>query len=718
MQRFLSLVLIALPLHVLAQPRMSATTQHAIAVLEQLAKEQPDARKLTEQAQARFPVMYIAGRCMVGFLGRATDAETIADEHISVGARAGEIVSFRVDAHHLASVRSIIAFDQVEIAQRRRPALNQVIPDIRADSVHWGIALPQGYTGQDVLLGISDVGFDFTHPAFYDTAMSATRIVAAWDQFKQSGPPPTGYGYGATYTTAAELIAAEGDTATYGGRWTHGTHVAGIAGGAGAGTPYRGVAYGAGLLFVTLNDDAGILDGFAWMNEVAQQQQKRLVINMSWSSMDLQDGTSLFCQAIDAFADQGIVFCAANGNNGGVPFHMQRAFAGDTLRTRIAFPVFSDPGFDWRGIILLGQPGAPFEGRILIRDASNAIIGQTPWMSTATQAAYTDTLMVFGTDTVELRILADAAHPQNQRPHLRVHVRKTSTLLRVDLNVTAPGGTVHGWNAESTGDFVGIWGEPFQAAMPGYAAGDLDYGVGEPACGNGVLAVGAYRASYQTGGNWQGGEIGDFSVKGPTLDGRLKPDITAPGVHVVSCVSSYTTESVTPVAVLVFQGRGYMFASWEGTSMSSPVGAGVAALLLEAFPYATPFQIRSAITDNARTDAFTGPIPPSGSTLWGMGKINAYQAVTALMPFAGVSDIVNDGARIWPNPADEVLHVTLEGALDHAQFAVLDLTGRLVSEGNVNRASPTIDVRSLAPGTYLLRITNGNEHTAHRFVKR
>ncbi len=182
-------------------------------------------------------------------------------------------------------------------------------------------------------------------------------------------------------------------------------------------------------------------------------------------------------------------------------------------------------------------------------------------------------------------------------------------------------------------------------------------------------------------------------------------------------MSSYTTESVTPVAVLVFQGRGYMFASWEGTSMSSPVGAGVAALLLEAFPYATPAQVRSAIMENARTDAFTGPIPSSGSTVWGMGKINAYQAVTALMPFAGVSDIVNDGARIWPNPADDALHVTLDGALDHAQFAVLDLTGRLLSGGNLNQARPTIDVRSLTPGAYLLRITNGNEHTAHRFVK-
>lgn len=718
MHRLLTLVLVALPLLVLAQPRMSATTQRAITVLEQLAKEQPDARKLTDQLQNRFPVMYIDGRCMVGFLGHAMDAELDRNEHIHIGARTGDIVSFRVDAHHLASLRSITAFDQVEIAQRRRPALNQVITDIRADSVHLGIGLPQGYTGRDVLLGISDTGFDFTHPAFYDTAMTATRIVAAWDQFKQSGPAPAGFGYGTVYTAAAELIAAEGDTATYGGRWTHGTHVAGIAGGAGAGTPYRGVAYGAGLLFATLNDDAGILDGFAWMNEIAQQQQKRLVINMSWSSMDLQDGTSLFIQAIEAFADQGIVFCAANGNNGSVPFHIQRAFTGDTLRTRIAFPLFSDPGFNWRGIILLGQPGAPFEGRIHIRDASNTIIGETPWMSTSTQAPYTDTLMIFGSDTVELRILADAAHPQNQRPHLRVHMRKTSTLMRVDLNVTAVSGTVHGWNAESTGDFVGIWGEPFQAAMPGYSAGDLDYGVGEPACGNGVLAVGAYRAAYQSGGNWQGGEIGAFSVKGPTLDGRLKPDITAPGVHVVSCVSSYTTESVTPVAVLVFQGRGYMFASWEGTSMSSPVGAGVAALLLEAFPNATPNQIRSAIMENARTDAFTGPIPPNGSTLWGMGKINAYRAITALMPFAEVAELDHGAMRVWPNPADDALHVALDGAPARSRFALLDLSGRMVSEGSFIGAQHSIDLRMLTPGAYQLSITNDQGSAAYRFVKR
>lgn len=705
-----------LGLCVAAQPQMSASTQRAVNVLEVFAAKEPDPHELYERTVERFPVMLIGGRCMVGFLGRGTDAGALHEEHVLVGARMGDIVSFRVDAHHLATVLNLLAFEHVEIAQRRRPVLNAVVPDIRADSVHQGFGLPQGYSGQDVLLGISDTGFDFTHPAFYDTAMSSTRIVAAWDQFKQSGAAPAGFGYGAAYLTPSDIIAAECDTATFGGRWTHGTHVAGIAASAGAGTPYRGAAFGAGLLFVTLNDDAGILDGFAWMQGIAEQQQKRLVINMSWSSMDLQDGSSLFVQAIESFAAQGVVLCAANGNNGGVPFHIQHAFAGDTLRTRIAFPPSSDPYFNWRGIILLGQPGAAFEGRIVIRDASNAVIGQSPWLNTATQAPYSDTVLVFGTDSVELHIVADAAHPQNQRPHLRVHVRRTSSLLRADLLVTATSGAVHGWNVESTGDFVGIWGEPFQAAMPGYMAGDMDYAVGEPACGNHVLGVGAYRASYQQGGNWLGGEVGGFTSMGPTLDGRLKPDIAAPGVHVVSCVSSYTTESVTPVAVLVFQGRGYMFSSWEGTSMSSPVAAGTAALLLEAYPFATPAQIKAAILDNARTDAFTGPIPPGGSNLWGMGKINAYRAIASLMPYAGMARNGNAGARIWPNPTDDAVYV--ECGEGHDTFTVLDMTGRVVSEGNLNGALRTIDLGPLPPGAYLLKVASALGNSVQRIVKR
>ena len=64
---------------------------------------------------------------------------------------------------------------------------------------------------------------------------------------------------------------------------THGSHVAGIAGGSGAGTKYRGVAFDANYLLVTfLVDEGAVIDAFEWMYQKSLEEEKRLVVNMSW----------------------------------------------------------------------------------------------------------------------------------------------------------------------------------------------------------------------------------------------------------------------------------------------------------------------------------------------------------------------------------------------------------------------------------------------------
>ena len=102
------------------------------------------------------------------------------------------------------------------------------IKDVQADKVHKGIDLPQTYTGQNVLIGIVDWGFDYTHPVFYDTLIQQHRILAAWDQFKTNGPAPNGFNYGTEYSNTAALLAAGSDTANIYSYGTHGTHVASI----------------------------------------------------------------------------------------------------------------------------------------------------------------------------------------------------------------------------------------------------------------------------------------------------------------------------------------------------------------------------------------------------------------------------------------------------------------------------------------------------------
>ncbi|MFQ6082723.1 MAG: S8 family serine peptidase [Candidatus Aminicenantia bacterium] len=97
-----------------------------------------------------------------------------------------------------------------------------------------------------------------------------------------------------------------------------------------------------------------------------------------------------------------------------------------------------------------------------------------------------------------------------------------------------------------------------------------------PADGNLVIAVGAV--------DWKG-RIAPFSSPGPTFDGRIKPEVCACGVD----------------TYIAYNGRkgnyGYVFGS--GTSFSTPLVAGVVALMLEIHPDWTPMQVRSALLNTA-----------------------------------------------------------------------------------------------------------------------
>jgi hypothetical protein len=89
-----------------------------------------------------------------------------------------------------------------------------------------------------------------------------------------------------------------------------------------------------------------------------------------------------------------------------------------------------------------------------------------------------------------------------------------------------------------------------------------------------VLAVGAVRLD---------GTVASFSSPGPTADGRIKPDLCALGVAV-------------PVAL---PGSDTGYGAVSGTSLSCPLAAGVAALLLQRAPGLTPWQVREALRETA-----------------------------------------------------------------------------------------------------------------------
>jgi hypothetical protein len=95
-----------------------------------------------------------------------------------------------------------------------------------------------------------------------------------------------------------------------------------------------------------------------------------------------------------------------------------------------------------------------------------------------------------------------------------------------------------------------------------------------PADGLNTLAIGAVNNANQ---------IAAFSGRGPSYDGRIKPDVVAQGVSVYGAAAGNFS--------------GYSTAS--GTSVAAPIASGIAALLLSAYPHLKNTQVRSILTETA-----------------------------------------------------------------------------------------------------------------------
>jgi minor extracellular serine protease Vpr len=711
-----------LALQLAAQVRMDAITASALARLQVLAKEHPDPRRLVEVGE-EFPLALIGGRPMLGLLAKVDGqwAQT-EDPAVMKGATVGDIASFRMDARELDRLTSLPGLQLVQLAAKAAPTLDKLVKAVRADSVHQGIDLPASYTGKDVFIGITDWGFDYTHPAFYDTSLTATRIHAAWDQYRQSGPSPQGFPYGTELSTPEALLAMQSDTANIYSFHTHGTHVAGIAGGSGAGTVYRGVAFEARFLFCTfLIDAAAVVDAFSWMQQIAQQEGRRLVVNMSWGlhHIGTLDGNSLISQVIGQMAQEGVVFVSSAGNNGDADFHIRKEFQNDTLRSRLQFYTSADPKVWGQSISMWGAPGASFAAGITITNGTNEVLQEGPWYQTATQAAYLDTFLLQGNDTIFYNLTTDAAHPLNGRPHFRLRIKRPTGGLRVGIKAAAPEGIVHFWNVTELTTGVGNWGQAFQAPATGWTAGDRNYGIGEPACTEQLVAVAAYNSEYlsQTGIPL-GGAIANFSSFGPTLDERMKPDLAAPGMNVASAVSAFTDASFTTTTTVSFGGTTYPFARFSGTSMSSPAVAGVAALLLEADPDLSAAAVREVLRATARTDNHTGVITGSGSTRWGMGKVNAYHAVREVLGITGMAERTGGRLLTWPNPANDQVQVIMPVQGGMVALRVMDVTGRVVHDAVLPVQEPMLLHTAAWPaGVYVIQLTQDGRSFTGRIVR-
>jgi minor extracellular serine protease Vpr len=709
----------------ISQIIFSANTEADLKVLKGVLKENGGIPN--EMLLESYPIYRINGAYFLSVLTKVSPLFSVSEvkkKGVIFGSQIKDIVSLKLPLSDLENALMLSGVTYLEMASKIKPDLDKAVKDTRADSVQYGFGLPQSYTGRNVLIGITDWGFDYSHPMFYDTLMGQSRVLAAWDQYKTSGPAPSGFSYGTEYDTPAELMAAQSDTVNIYSYATHGSHVAGIAGGGGAGTAYRGVGFDAQFLFTTfLIDNGSVLDAYAWMYQKSLDEGKRLVINQSWGlhHIGTLDGNSLLSQALDNYSDLGVVFCSSAGNNGGVNFHIKHTFTGETIKSRVSFNSYSSPATMWgQSLSMWGEEGNSFSSGILVLNSSNVEQNESPWYSTSSTLDYVDTFLVVGVDTIFYNISADDVHPLNNRPQMRLRVKCTNTSLKIVMKSMADSGIVHYWNVVELTSDVGNWGLPFSSLGAGYVTGDANYGISEPACTKKVISVAAYSSEYlnSTGTGYLGGTIAGFSSFGPTLDERVKPDISAPGVNIGSSISSYTDNNYTLLTSVDFNGRTYPFARFSGTSMSGPMVAGIVSLILEANPLLSAAQVKQIITQTARTDNHTGVISQEGSLRWGWGKIHAYKAVQLALQTTGVGVLPQkekEEVRVCPNPVTDQLTIVHTGEEKITRIEIVAIDGSVKTMMNTKEV--TVPTAHLQAGYYFLRLSFGEKMVQVPFIK-
>lgn len=648
--------------------------------------------------------------------------EDIRKFNCKIGSRFGNIITLYIPINRINDVLKVKGIIDIEISRKINGAeLNKATNDVSADLTWQGIELPQGYSGKNVIIGITDWGFDYTHPMFYDTLLNNYRILAAWDQFRNQGPPPIGYLYGTVFEGSQALLEAECDTLNIYKHGYHGTHVAGIASGGGAMTQFRGVAFDAEILMTSfLIDESAVLDAYAWMRDFAQREGKRLVINGSWGlyNFGMMDGTSLFDQAIDSLSiNDNITFVTSGGNNGTEKFHIKAQFSNnDTVTAGVSFD-FQNPNVNYWGqtITLSGDSTDRFSTRLEFYDNQFQLIHLTPWVNTYSDDFLIDTLLKIGYDSIIYHANSITSTPLSNRPIQEWEVRLSNYQLNkyfVIISITSPNGYVHAWNVASLSTGVGNWGLDFRKYRMNDIEGNSQYGISEPAVCNSVISVAAYYSQLR--GATSGGSRASFSSIGPTIDGRIKPEISAPGVNITSSISSFATEDFSIYNLVSFNGRDYPFAPLSGTSMSSPMIAGIAALMLEANPNLKPERIKEILKETARRDNYTTLNIPNNS--WGWGKVSALNAVKRAVELIDLDEEVSidSNIKLYPNPVKDELNIFSNDKIKSLE--IFDIMGRklIFEEENTN----FIDVSSLCKGVYVVAINLENKLLKYKIIKR
>ena len=585
----------------------------------------------------------------VGFVPRTVKRHPTKDFTLATGS---------IPVARLAELDGIDHLLRTEASRPMRPELNRSLDEINADDVH---KAPTNLRGTGVVLAVIDSGFDIHHQNFR-TSDGTSRVRAIWDQSIEPDDAdavvdpnlpneahPANFAFGVEYghdridaavKTNRKLVRTT-DRKAKGEVKGHGTHVLGIAAGDGSqagncrGTfVFVGVAPDAEIVLVRLETEADnvefggstrLVDALEWIWRHPVTQGKPVVVNLSMGdNMGAHDGTSLVESSIDleTFLVPGHVVVKSAGNAGEDQQHAEGTVApGATINlgVRVRPRDRDDRHLDlwYRGEgrldVQLIAPGAGPPTSQVFHPGANLDVWQlNPGVAT------NRLIQAFVTSRVD-----DVLERSHQihvfiEPGSRARIPSGAWQVRL-TNTGAEEVSFDAWI--DRGERRRQDDPPHHDAPHFTTHMTNARTITVPGTTDGCITVGSY--SQGTGFFDSTGDVEPGSSRGPTRDGRIKPDLAAPGVAIKSTAAHETDNCCSDCCENFYLNK-------SGTSMAAPHVAGVVALMLQKNPTLTASEVKQILMRSAR--AHGGGSPQAPDNVIGAGKINALAAIQSTPP--------------------------------------------------------------------------------------
>lgn len=507
------------------------------------------------------------------------------------------------------------------------------------NEVHAGTSLSAAYTGKDVIIGYVDTGIDFNHPDFQN-ADGSTRVLRYWDHSTNTGGILSPYGYGivwdSTDINAGNCTSMDNNA--------HGTTVAGAGSGNGLSTGYnQGAAPESDIIIVETNFNLPnwsltVADACDYIFKVADTLGKPAVINLSIGDyLGSHDGNDPASEVMENLVDakNGRIIVSACGNSGNIgKYHVHADIDADTSfvwfnnnpggalgPNTIYFDLWSDMTessfqYTFRAV----NPANNFEnrGELVYRPATLSL--GIPIM---------DTIWNGGNRIATLEIYTSQEGDNYHMEGFISHVDSTS--YKYGLYTTGTG-SYDLWSGAGLGLNSIVSSLPTVGSFPSIVhynhADSLQTIVSGWTCSEKIISVGNIknRSSFPNlaGGTYvpsdviPPGKVSINSSKGPNRHQVVKPDIVATGDVTLSPGPLWYLSNPANFSKI---DTGAWHMGNGGTSMASPVVAGIAALFLERCSEANYQDFMDEMIANAMGNSFTGTLP---NFAYGNGLINAH----------------------------------------------------------------------------------------------